>query len=150
MANDLNRHECIGRLGEDPLCKYLPSGEAVTNISVACSSSWKDKQGNKQEATEWIRYTAFGKLAEIMAEYLKKGSKVYLSGKMKTRKYQAQDGSDRFSTEIIAESMQMLDSKPEGNQQPKQGRQAPQQNNPTRQQYTPPPEMDGFDDDIPF
>lgn len=153
MANDLNRHECIGRLGEDPSCKYLPSGEAVTNISVACSSSWKDKQGNKQEATEWIRYTAFGKLAEIMAEYLKKGSKVYLSGKMKTRKYQAQDGSDRFSTEIIAESMQMLDGKPES-VQPQQARQAPAQT-PYQQAQAGQQAPAGFDDpaafdDIPF
>lgn len=119
MARDLNKHTCIGRLGQDPEVKYLPSGEAVTNISVACGESWKDKAtGAKQERTTWIPYVAFGKLAEIMGEYLRKGSKVYLEGKLQVRKWKDKDGNDRYSTEIVCEQMQMLDGKQEGvNQQ---------------------------------
>ena len=86
MSNDLNQCNFIGRLGNDPECRYLPNGDAVTNISIAVGESWKDKQGNKQERTEWIKVVAFRKLGEISAEYLRKGSKVYISGKMKTRK----------------------------------------------------------------
>lgn len=154
MANDLNRHECIGRLGKDPELKFMPSGEAVANISIACGKSWKDKEsGQKQERTTWVRYVAFGKLAEIIGEYLKKGSKVYLSGELRVRKWQAQDGSDRYSTEIVASEMQMLDSR--GGEQ-SQGGPAPQNN-----QASPPPQnqpngahdsngFDSFDDDIPF
>jgi len=126
MANDLNRHECIGRLGQEVEIKYMPSGEAVANISVACGESWKDKNsGQKQERTTWVKYVAFGRLAEVMGEYLKKGSKVYLSGKLRERKWQDQSGQDRYTTEIIASEMQMLDSKGDNQAQPGQ---KPQQN----------------------
>lgn len=151
MANDLNRHECIGRLGQDPEVKYLPSGEAVTNISVACGESWTDKaSGQKQERTTWVPYVAFGKLAEIMGEYLRKGSKVYVSGKLRVRKWQAQDGTDRYSTEIVCDQMQMLDSKPQESGQSPQQSSRPQQN----KQPAPQPQG-GFgdfdqDSDIPF
>lgn len=111
MANDLNRCDFIGRLGADPEVRYMTSGEAVANIRVAVGSTWKDKSGEKQEATEWVSVTAFGKLAEIFGEYLKKGSKVYVSGRMKTDKYTDKDGIERYSTKIICERMQMLDSK---------------------------------------
>jgi len=148
MANDLNRHECIGRLGKEPEVKYMPNGKAVTNINVAMSSSWKDQQGNKQEATEWVTYVAFDKLAEIMGEYLKKGSKVYLSGRMRTRKWQAQDGTDRYTTEIVASEMQMLDGRGDN----AQSQPAPKQNaQPAQQpQNSAPAGFDDFSDDIPF
>lgn len=138
MANDLNQCQFIGRLGQDPEMRYMPSGDAVASFSVACGEKWKDKQGVAQERTEWVNCAAFGKLAEIIGEYLKKGSQVFVSGKMKTEKYQAQDGTDRYSTKIIVQNMQMLGSRDQGQasqgkqqgcgQQPQpQQRQAPQQ-----------------------
>jgi len=159
MSNDLNQCSFIGRLGEDPAQKSMPNGNAVTNISIAVGEQWKDKQtGQKQEATEWVRIVAFGKLAEIMGQYLSKGSKVYVSGKMKTRKWQDQSGNDRYSTEIVAKDMQMLDSRnqqsaPAQQQQPHQ--QAPQSGG-YAQQSTPQqqaPQQQGsyeFDDDVGF
>jgi single-strand DNA-binding protein len=107
MANDLNRCEFIGRLGKDPDLRYTPSGSAVTNFSIAVGYKSKEK-----EATEWVRVNAFGKLAEICGEYLKKGSQVYLAGRMTTRKWQ-KDGVDQYTTEIVAEQMQMLGGKTE-------------------------------------
>lgn len=155
MANDLNRHECIGRLGQDPEVKYLPSGEAVTNISIACGDSWTDKtSGQKQERTTWVPYVAFGKLAEIMGRYLKKGSKVYVSGKLRVRKWQAQDGTDRYATEIVCDQMQMLDSKPQDGSGAQNSHQAPQHpthsNAPQQAPQQPQGGFDQFDDDIPF
>lgn len=111
MSNDLNQCQFIGRLGKDPETRYVPSGEAICNFSIAVGSQWKNKAGEKQEATEWVNITAFGTLAGICAEYLKKGSQVYISGRMKTEKYQAKDGTDRYSTKIIADRMQMLGGK---------------------------------------
>ena len=112
MANDLNKHICIGRLGKDPELKYLPSGQAVANFSVACGKSWKNNAGEKQEQTTWISYVAFGKLAEIIGEYCKKGSRVYLEGELRVRKWQDKtSGQDRYATEIVASEMQLLDSK---------------------------------------
>lgn len=110
----LNKVTLIGNLGRDPETRYLPSGDAVTNISIATTESWKDKtSGEKKEATEWHRISAFGKLAEIMGEYLKKGSQVYIEGSLRTRKYQDKEtGKDRYSTEIRADRMLMLGSKP--------------------------------------
>ena len=109
----VNKVIIVGNLGRDPETRYLPSGEAVTNISVATTETWKDKtSGEKKEATEWHRISAFGKLAEIMGEYLKKGSQVYIEGSLKTRKYQDKEtGKDRYSTEIRADRMQMLGSR---------------------------------------
>jgi len=112
MSN-LNQCNFIGRLGKDPETRFLPSGKAVTNISIAISDKWKDKNtGQPQEHTEWINVSAFDKLAEIMGQYLKKGSLVYISGAMRTRKYQDAAGVDKYSTSITAKEMKMLDSKP--------------------------------------
>ena len=125
MSNDLNQCNFIGRLGKDPETRYMPSGEAISSFSIAVGSQWKNKNGEKQEATEWVNITAFDKLAEICSEYLKKGSQVYISGRMKTEKYQAKDGTDRYSTKIIADKMQMLGGKSEAHDaEPEQRRPA--------------------------
>ena len=115
MARGVNKVILVGNLGKDPETRYMPSGGAVTNITVATSESWKDKQtGQQQERTEWHRVVFFGRLGEIAGEYLRKGSKVYVEGRLQTRKWQAQDGTDRYSTEIVANDMQMLDGRGEG------------------------------------
>ena len=110
MANDLNRCDFIGRLGKDPEIRHLPDGSQVANFSIAVG--WKSKQ---KEGTEWINIVAFGKLAEIIGQYLNKGSKIYISGGMRTRKWQDQSGVDRYNTEIVAKDMIMLDSKSSSN-----------------------------------
>ena len=108
----VNKTILVGHIGRDPETKYMPSGDAVTNIAIATSEQWKDKvTGEKKEATEWHRVTAFGKLAEIIGKYLSKGSLIYIEGKLKTRKYTDKDGSEKYVTEIIADSMQMLGGK---------------------------------------
>lgn len=110
----INKAIVLGNLGNDPETKYLPNGNAVTNISVATSESWKDKQsGQTQERTEWQRIVFFNRLAEIAGEYLRKGSKVYVEGSLRTRKWQDQNGNDRYSTEIVASDMQMLSGRGE-------------------------------------
>ncbi|MCB1838473.1 MAG: single-stranded DNA-binding protein, partial [Alcanivoracaceae bacterium] len=115
MARGVNKVILIGNLGKDPETRFMPSGGAVTNITLATSESWKDKQsGQMQERTEWHRVVFFNKLAEIAGEYLKKGSKVYIEGSLRTRKWQGQDGQDRYTTEIVADQMQMLDSRGDG------------------------------------
>ena len=109
MARGVNKVILVGNLGNDPETKYMPSGDAVTNLSVATSESWKDKKtGEQKDRTEWHRVAMFGRLAEIAAEYLRKGSQVYIEGKIRTRKWQDQQGNDRYSTEVIANEMQML------------------------------------------
>ncbi len=111
MSKDLNLCQFIGRIGKDIELKYMPNGDAVANFSIACGDDYKDKQtGQKVEQTNWINVVAFRRLAEILGEYCNKGDQVYISGKQRTRKYQAQDGSDRYSTEIVANEMQMLGS----------------------------------------
>jgi len=111
----LNRVELIGNLGSDPDVRYMPNGNPVANISVATTHRYKDKQtGEKKEITEWHRVIFFNKLAEVAGDYLKKGSQVYVEGRLQTRKWQAQDGSDRYSTEIIATDMKMLGRKSDG------------------------------------
>jgi single-strand DNA-binding protein len=143
MSNDLNQCQFIGRLGNDPETKFLPTGGAVTNISIACGEKWKDKQtGQPQERTEWIRVVAFGKLAEIMGEYLRKGSQVYISGSMRTRSWE-KDGQKHYSTEIVADKMQMLGGRPES------GSASAPSAQPAQQGYSQPAEKD-FDQDIPF
>lgn len=107
----VNKVILIGNLGADPETRYLPSGDAVTNIRIATTENFKDKQGQKQEHTEWHRVSFFGKTAEIAAEYLKKGSPVYVEGRIRTRKWQDKEGQDRYSTEIVAERMQLLGSR---------------------------------------
>jgi len=107
----VNKVILIGNLGADPETRYLPSGDAVTNIRIATTDVWKDKSGEKQEHTEWHRISFFGKLAEIAGEYLKKGSPVYVEGRIRTRKWQDKEGQDRYSTEIVADRMQLLGSR---------------------------------------
>jgi single-strand DNA-binding protein len=112
MSRGINKVIIVGNLGNDPEVKYMPGGDAVANITVATSESWKDKStGEQKEATEWHRVVFFRRLAEIAGEYLKKGSKVYIEGKLKTRKWQDQSGNDRYTTEIVASEMQMLDGR---------------------------------------
>lgn len=144
----------IGNLGADPEQKAMPSGTAVTNFRVATSESWKDKNtGEKQERTEWHSIATFGRLAEVCGSYLRKGSKVYIEGKLRTRKWQDRDGKDRWTTEIIGDKMQMLDSKGSGQGQGGQipdsarGQQPAEQPAPAPQGSPPAGE---FDDDIPF
>lgn len=141
-SRGVNKVIVVGNLGNDPEVKYMPNGGAVTNISVATSEVWKDKQtGQPQERTEWHRIVFFNRIAEIAGEYLRKGSKVYIEGSLRTRKWQAQDGSDRYSTEIVADQMQMLDSRgdnggqQQGNYGGQQGgyAQQPQQQAPMQQ-----------------
>jgi single-strand DNA-binding protein len=112
MARGVNKVILVGNLGKDPETRYMPSGSAVTNLTLATSEQWKDKQtGDPQERTEWHKIAMFGRLAEIAAEYLRKGSQVYIEGKLRTRKWQDKEGKDRYTTEIVADEMQMLGSK---------------------------------------
>jgi single-strand DNA-binding protein len=154
MARGINKVILIGNLGSDPEVKFMPSGDAVATLSLATSESWKDKNtGEQVEKTEWHRVVMFKRLAEIAGEYLKKGSKVYIEGRLQTRKWQGQDGQDRYTTEIVANDLQMLDSRGGGagnfNQQPASSNTQPQQ--PQQQPQTAPAGgFDDFDDDIPF
>ena len=143
MARGINKVILVGNLGADPETRYMPSGGAVTNIRIATSESWKDKNtGDQQERTEWHNVAFFGRLAEISAEYLRKGSQVYIEGKLRTRKWQDKEGNDRWSTEVIANEMQMLGSRP--------GSGAPAQSNAAAAPAGPPSGSGEFDDDIPF
>ena len=149
----VNKVILLGNLGKDPEIKYMPNGNAVANITLATSETWNDKNsGEKQEKTEWHRVVFFGKLAEIVGQYLKKGSKVYVEGKLQTRKWQGQDGQDRYTTEVVVDiggTMQMLDSRGgEAGFAPAQQAAPAQQRAP--QQAAPAMVDDGFDDDIPF
>ncbi len=158
----LNKVTLIGRLGADPEVRYMPNGGAVTNIRLATTRRWKDRQtGERRDETEWHRVVFFTRLAEIAGEYLKKGSLVYIEGRIRTQKWQDQSGQDRYTTEIVAEQMQMLDSRSGGtgnfndsqpassNYQPSQ--QAPKPNQQTPAPDSPPPaSYEDFDDDIPF
>ncbi|MEQ0866921.1 single-stranded DNA-binding protein [Pseudomonas aeruginosa] len=118
MARGVNKVILVGHVGGDPETRYMPNGNAVTNITLATSESWKDKQtGQQQERTEWHRVVFFGRLAEIAGEYLRKGSQVYVEGSLRTRKWQGQDGQDRYTTEIVVDisgSMQLLGGRPQG------------------------------------
>jgi single-strand DNA-binding protein len=107
----VNKVILIGNLGRDPETRYMPEGGAITNISIATTDKWKDKNGEMQEKTEWHRVAFFGKLAEIAGEYLKKGSQVYVEGRLQTRKWQDKEGADKYTTEIVANVMQMLGSR---------------------------------------
>ena len=148
MAGGVNKVILIGNLGQDPETRFTAGGAAVCKISVATSEEWKDKQsGEKQSRVEWNKCVAFGRLAEIMGEYLKKGSQVYIEGSLRTNKYQAQDGTDRYSTEIVVKEMQMLGGKGEGGGQ--RGSSGGQRSSAPAQSRMPDPETD-FNDDIPF
>lgn len=160
----LNKVTLIGNLGADPEVRYMPTGGAVTNISLATTRRWKDRQtGERRDATEWHRVVFFNRLAEIAGEYLKKGSQVYVEGRLQTRKWQGQDGQDRYTTEIIADEMHMLGNRSGGtgdfyNEPATGGHSAAPSAKPS---YSPqssnnppmppaPPTYDDFDDDIPF
>ena len=152
MARGVNKVILVGNLGRDPEMKYTASGAAIANVTIATSESWNDKQtGEKVEKTEWHRVVAFQRLAEIMGEYLKKGSQVYIEGKLQTRKWQDQNGQDRYTTEVVANDMQMLGSRGGDAGGASQGggfRQKPQ-----AQQAATPANTGGGgfdDDDIPF
>jgi single-strand DNA-binding protein len=161
----VNKVIIVGNLGRDPETRYMPNGEAVTNIAVATTESWKDKNsGEKKELTEWHRITFYRKLAEIAGQYLKKGSQIYVEGRLQTRKWQDKDGAERYTTEIIADTMQML-----GSRQGQGGGSAPMDDGgynsapPARQNTSAPsaparpapasrpaPNFSDMDDDIPF
>lgn len=146
MARGINKVILIGHLGQDPEVKYMPSGQAVCNISVATTESWNDKNsGEKVEKTEWHRVVFFRRLAEIAGEYLRKGSQVYVEGRLQTRKWQDQSGSDRYTTEIVANDMQMLGSKGSGAAMMQEAPSSPEPVQATAGSST-----DDFDDDIPF
>lgn len=154
----VNKVIIIGNLGRDPEVRTMPGGRPVANISIATSETWKDSNGQKQEATEWHRIVLFDRLAEIAGEYLRKGSKVYVEGKLKTRKWQDQQtGQDRYATDIVGLNIQMLDSRQGGQQQQQQSANnyGQQQTRAATQSYgqapPPPPPAQAFtDDDIPF
>jgi single-strand DNA-binding protein len=176
MARGVNKVILVGNVGGDPETRYLPNGNAVTNITLATSESWNDKQsGQKQEKTEWHRVVLFGKVAEIAGQYLSKGSQVYIEGKLQTRKWQDQSGQDRYTTEVVVDmggSMQLLGGRGDAGGEPQQPPQQPpqqaqrgqrQQPAPTQQSRQQPqptqhrrqpaqqaPSHDNFDDDIPF
>lgn len=163
----VNKVILVGNLGQEPETRYMPSGGAVTNVSIATSETWKDKNsGQMQERTEWHRVVFFNRLAEIAGEYLKKGTKVYVEGSLRTRKWQDQSGTDRYTTEIVASEMQMLDSRggsggggsddgfagydqmPEAQGSSSQG--APSSPANSSGSSSPSPAGSDFEDDIPF
>jgi single-strand DNA-binding protein len=167
MARGINKVILVGNLGKDPEMRYTADSKAVATLTIATSEQWKDKNtGQNQEKTEWHRVVAFGRTAEIMGEYLKKGSQVYIEGKLQTRKWQDQQGQDRYTTEIVANEMQMLGGRaggsadfggasqgaPAQNNYSQQNSGAPAKGGAPAQQYSGAPSnnFDGFDDDIPF
>ena len=148
MARGINKVILIGHLGADPETRYMPTGGAVTNIRIATSESWKDKQsGAQQERTEWHRVAMFGRLAEIAAEYLRKGSQVYIEGRLRTRKWQDNQGNERYTTEIVANDMQMLGGRTGMGEPPAVERAAEDTG---RHATAGAPAAEDFDDDIPF
>lgn len=141
----VNKAIIIGNVGRDPEVRYMTNGEAVANFSIATTENWKDKSGVKQEKTEWHNVVAYRKLAEIIGEYVKKGTQVYIEGKLQTRKWE-KDGVTRYATEIIADTMQMLGGRSENNQSGSTSGQARENNAPKEQSGN----FDDMDDDIPF
>ena len=152
MARGINKVILIGNLGNDPDIRYTASGAAVANISLATAETWRDKDsGEQQERTEWHRVVFFGRLAEIVGEYLRKGSQIYVEGRLQTRKWQDKEGNDRYTTEIVANEMQMLGGRSGGSANYESAPQAASSNS----QKAPEPvssgsSSDDFDDDIPF
>ena len=151
MARGVNKVILVGNLGKDPEVRYMPNGNAVANITLATSESWKDKQsGEQQEKTEWHRVVMFRRLGEIAGEYLKKGSQVYIEGKLQTRKWQDNSGNDRYTTEIVANEMQMLGGRGGGGSADISADSAPAQSAPAQSAPAPVAAGGDFDDDIPF
>jgi len=153
----INKVIIVGNLGADPETRYMPSGEAVTNVRVATTDRWKDKaSGEMKEATEWHRIAFFGRLAEISGEYLKKGSQIYVEGKLRTRKWQDKDGNDRYSTEIIGDTMQMLGRREGGGEPRAEGAGTPRAERAASGGESRAPakkpagKFDDMEDDIPF
>jgi len=147
MSRGINKVILIGNIGKDPEVRYSPNGAAIANISVATSEEWKDKNtGEKVSKTEWHRIVMFKRLAEIAGEYLKKGSKVYIEGKLQTRKWQDKDGNDKYTTEIVANELQMLDSRGGTQDTHNQAKSDGYQ----RQAQHPADDVPTFDDSIPF
>ncbi len=156
MARGVNKVILVGNLGNDPDVKYTADGRAIANISLATTESWKDRNtGEQQDRTEWHRVVFFNRLAEIVSEYLKKGSQVYVEGKLQTRKWQDQNGQDRYTTEIVANEMQMLGGRTGGTADfggapAGVGQQRPAAPQQQAAAPAPAPMMDDLDDDIPF
>lgn len=155
----MNRCDFIGNLGKDPEIRYTASSEAVASISIGCTERWKDSRGEKQERTEWVRAVAFGKLAEVVKDYVHKGDKVYISGRQATRKWQDNNGEDRYSTEIVIRELEMLGSPRGSDDRGRRGRDDDRGRNdrgrsgrgdPPRRSDPGPSYDDEFDDDIPF
>ena len=152
----VNKAILIGNLGKDPEVRYMPSGEAIANITLATTDTWKDKSGEKQERTEWHRVSFFGRQAEVVGEYLKKGSQIYVEGRIQTRKWQDKDGQDRYTTEIVADRMQMLGSKSSGGGSFEVVENKPAASSsggaaaPAKAAPAAKGSFDNFDDDIPF
>ena len=167
----INKVTLIGNLGKDPEMRYMPSGEAIANLTLATTDNWKDKTGAKQEKTEWHRISMFGRIAEVAGEYLKKGSSVYIEGRLQTRKWQDKDGQDRYTTEIVANEMKMLGGRPGGGggesttsfDDSDRGERSSERGNSTPRSTGQPmgsgssgasapkkAKLDDFDDDIPF
>ena len=157
MARGINKVILVGNVGGDPEVRYMPNGNAVTTLSIATSETWKDKQtGDKQERTEWHRVVCFNRLGEIAGEYVRKGSKLYVEGSLRTRKWQDPQGQDRYTTEIVAADIQMLDTKgtphtsyPEMQASPPQQTEG-SSNKMQAEQTTAQDAFDQLDDDIPF
>ena len=164
-SKGVNKAVILGNVGNDPELRFMSNGKAVANFTVATSEQWKDQQGQKQERTEWHRMVAYDKLAEIIGQYVKKGSKLYLEGKLQTREWTDQQGQKKYTTEIIVNEMQMLDGKsqggqqaqgqqqsPQGQQQQPQRQQAPQNNGYQQARSQPVQQQDApqFDDDLPW
>ncbi|HUW27317.1 MAG TPA: single-stranded DNA-binding protein [Sulfuriferula sp.] len=152
----VNKVILVGNLGKDPEVRYAPSGDAIANVTLATTENWKDKNGEKQEKTEWHRVSFFGKLAEIVGQYLKKGSQVYVEGRIQTRKWTDKEGQERYTTEIVADKMQMLggrsgsasmDSDSGESRRPAAPPSAPASNRPAKSSGT---SFDDMEDDIPF
>lgn len=148
----VNKVILIGNLGKDPKTRYMSNGEAVTNITLATTDSWKDKNGEKQEKTEWHRVTFYRKLAEIAGEYLKKGKPVYIEGRLETRKWTDKEGVERYTTDIIATDMKMLGGKSstDNSASTQRDQQQPTQNTADNRPSHQPTGFDDMDDDIPF
>ena len=151
MSRGVNKVILIGNLGQAPEVRYMPNGNAVANVTIATSESWKDKNtGEQVDQTEWHRVVFFRRLAEIVGEYLQKGSKIYIEGKLKTRKWQDKNGQDRWTTEIVASEMQMLDGRAGGTSSGEPSSNSNNNSKPSASQSAPAPANTDFDDDIPF
>lgn len=146
----VNKAIIIGNLGKDPEMRYMPSGDAICNFSLATTDSWKDKNGEKQEKTEWHRISMFGKLAEIAGEYLKKGSQVYVEGRIQTRKWTNKEGQDQYTTEIVADKMQMLGGRSGGGNSFEVVDKPAASAGSAKQAAKSGGDFDNFEDDIPF